>query len=300
MPVMEVPPVVRAKALAAGASEWLDGLPDLVAGLERAWAIRVGRVFGDATEALVAEAVADDGTAAVLKLMVPGDGEAARREIAVLRHCAGQGCATLLRADAERGALLLERLGPSLHDLALPVGQRHEILCAAAQRVWRPAPDLGLPSGREKAEWLAGFVAASWEELGRPCRRAAVDHALACAGRRARAHDPARAVLVHGDVHEWNALAAGDGFKLVDPDGLVAEPEYDLGVIMREDPVELLAGDPMARARWLAERTGLDATAVWEWGVVERVSTGLLGTEVGLQPVAGQMLRAAEAVAADD
>ncbi len=299
MLVIDVPPVVRAKALAAGASGWLDGLADLVTDLERAWAVRVGPVFGDATEALVAEAVTEDGTAAVLKLLVPRHDEAARREIAVLRHCAGDGCATLLRDDVERGALLLERLGPSLHDLARPIGQRHEILCATAQRVWRPAPNVGLPSGRDKAEWLAAFIEATWEELGRPCRRAAVDDALACAERRARAHDPARAVLVHGDVHEWNALAAGDGFKLVDPDGLVAEPEYDLGIVMREDPVELLAGDPRARALWLAERTGLDATAVWEWGVVERVSTGLLGTKVGLQPVAAQMLRAAEVIALD-
>lgn len=28
-----------------------------------------------------------------------------------------------------------------------------------------------------------------------------------------RAHDDERAVFVHGDVHEWNTLAAGDGFK---------------------------------------------------------------------------------------
>jgi streptomycin 6-kinase len=45
---------------------------------------------------------------------------------------------------------------------------------------------------------------------------------------------------VHGDVHQWNALEAPadveQGFKLVDPDGLLAEAEYDLGVIMREDP----------------------------------------------------------------
>ena len=52
---------------------------------------------------------------------------------------------------------------------------------------------------------------------------------------------------------------------------------------MREDPLE---GDLHERARWLAHRTGLDATAIWEWGVVERVSTGLLGTSVGLQPIA--------------
>ena len=101
-------------------------------------------------------------------------------------------------------------------------------------------------------------------------------------------------MLVHGDVHEWNALEAGDGFKLVDPDGLLAEPEYDLGIIMREDPLE---GDLHERARWLAQRTGLDEKAVWEWGVVERVSTGLLGTRVGLQPVARQMLAAADELA---
>jgi streptomycin 6-kinase len=66
---------------------------------------------------------------------------------------------------------------------------------------------------------------------------------------------------------------------------------------MREDPVQLLRGDPRARAQWLATRTGLDPIAIWEWGVVERVSTGLLGTLVGLQPVARQMLAAADRVA---
>ena len=110
-----------------------------------------------------------------------------------------------------------------------------------------------------------------------------MDYALACARRRGDAHRDETAVLVHGDVHQWNALEADDGFKLVDPDGLLAEAEYDLGIIMREDPLD---GDLPERARRLARRTGLDACAIWEWGIVERVSTGLLGTQVGLQPVA--------------
>ncbi|HEX6221602.1 MAG TPA: hypothetical protein VF115_10955 [Acidimicrobiia bacterium] len=42
---------------------------------------------------------------------------------------------------------------------------------------------------------------------------------------------------------------------------------------------------------------GLDPIATWEGGVVERVSSGLLPTEVGLQPIGGQMLEAAEYVA---
>ena len=291
-----IPDVVRRKAIGAGAGAWLDDLPLLVASLEEEWSIAVGDSYYDSTEAFVAEATCEDGTPAVLKLIVPRSADAAQNEITVLRLTGGKGCARLLRDDAARGALLLERLGRSLHQLALPIRKRHEILCSTAARVWRPAPESGLPTGAEKGRWLVDFISATWEELDHPCSERAIDYALTCAKRRIDAHRDERAVLVHGDVHEWNALEAPDGFKLVDPDGLLAEPEYDLGIIMREDPVDLLDGDPHERARWLAARTGLDVTSIWDWGVVERVSTGLLGTKVGLQPVARQMLAAADTV----
>jgi streptomycin 6-kinase len=295
--VVDLPRVVRNKALAVGASSWLDELPGLVAAFEEEWAISVGAPYDGATEAFVAEATLDDGTAAVLKLVMPSPDHAVLHEIAVLRRTNGEGCPQLLRDDELRGALLIERLGRSLSELALPLDERLEILCSTAARVWRPAPDCGLPTGAEKGRRLADFITTSWEELDRPCSERAVEYALACAARRVRAHDDERSVLVHGDVHEWNALEAGAEFKLVDPDGLLAEPEYDLGILMREDPRELLHGDPRERAQWLAERTGLDPVAIWEWGVVERVSTGLLCTRVDLQPGGREMLAVADRVA---
>ena len=282
-----------------GAHQWLDDLPSLIVAIEREWSITVGPVYADATEAFVASATGADGTPAVLKLVVPRDGAHAANEIAVLRLAGGQGCARLLRADEERGALLLERLGRSLYDLGLPVARQHEILCTVAQRVWRPAAESGLPTGAEKGRWLADFITVTWAELDRPCAERTVDYALSCVEHRIAAHDDERAVLVHGDVHAWNALEAGGGeFKLVDPDGLLAEPEYDLGIIMREDPVELMTGDPYDRAAWLAHRTGLDAGAIWEWGVAERVSTGLLLTRIDVQPIGRQMLDAADRISA--
>jgi streptomycin 6-kinase len=294
----DVPAAVRAKAAAAGAQGWLDDLPGIVAGLERDWGCTVGRSYGDATEALVAEATLADGTPAVLKVLVPRAENQARSEITFLELAGGRGCVALLRSDLERSALLLERLGPSMSDLRLPLAQRLEALCAAACRVWRPAPGAGLPTGAAAGRRLAAVITRLWDELGRPCSERAVAYALDCAQRRVTAHDPERAVLVHGDVHQWNALRSGDGFRLVDPDGYLAEAEYDLGVLMREDPAELLAGDPHDRSRWLARRCGLDETAIWEWGVVSRVETGLVGLQVGLQPVAGQMLEVADRVAA--
>src|SRR3954454_17915346 len=270
--MVDVPDVVREKARAVGADAWVDELPALVASLETEWQIAVGRAYRDSTEAYVAEATLDDGTPAVLKLLVPRDGDAAAHEATVLRLAGGDGCPRLLRDDVTRGALLIERLGRPLHELRMPVDRRHAILLAAAHRIWRPAPDCGLPTGAAKALWLSEFISRLWDELDRPCSERAVDYALACAKRRGDAHRDETAVLVHGDVHQWNALEAGDGFKLVDPDGLLAEAEYDLGIIMREDPVELLHGDAHERARYLAARSGLDVTAIWEWGVVVRVS----------------------------
>jgi streptomycin 6-kinase len=295
--MIQVPEVVRQKAFAVGADRWLDDLPLLVARLEQAWGIAVGAAYSDSTEAFVAEAICEHGTPAVLKLLVPRSGDAAENEIIALRLTDGEGCVRLLRDDARRGALLLERLGRSLYQLGLPIRRRHAILCSTATRVWRSAPDCDLPTGVEKGRWLADFIMATWEELDHPCSERAIDSALTCAERRVNAHRDERAVLVHGDVHEWNALEAGDGFKLIDPDGLLAEPEYDLGIIMREDPLDLLDGDPYERARWLAARTDLNPTAIWEWGVVERVSTGLLATKVGLQPVGRQMLAVADRLA---
>lgn len=292
--MIEIPDVVREKARVVGAEAWIDELPLLIRTIEANWGITVGRAYRDSTEALVAEAVCDDGRQAVLKLIVPRDADAVARETAVLQLAAGEGCAQLLQADVARGALLLERLGRSLYELQLPMRRRHEVLVSAASRIWRRAPEAGLPTGAAKAQWLAEFVADMWDELDRPCSERAVEYALACAARRRDAHRDETAVVVHGDVHQWNALEAGAEFKLVDPDGLHAEPEYDLGIIMREDPLD---GDLHERACWLAKTTGLDETAIWEWGVIERVSTGLLGTRVGLQPVARQMLAAAERIA---
>jgi streptomycin 6-kinase len=295
---LRVPKAVANAAAACGADEWLRDIPRLVAELEALWSVSVERPYPDATEAFVAEVSLGNGTPAVLKLRIPHD-RAARDEITTLQLAEGRGCVGLLRHDTARGALLLERLGPSLYELGRPLTQRLEVLVSTVATVWRPATGSGLPTGADRARRLADFVSTQWEELGHPCTEAAVEHALACALRREAAHDDERAVLVHGDAHQMNALQVPGRatFRLVDPDGLLAEAEYDLGVMMRNDPMELLDGDPWARAHWLAERCGLDATAIWEWGVVERVTSGLRSTLIDLQPLGRQMLLVADRLA---
>lgn len=295
---LEVPDLVRRRAIAAGETAWLERLPAMLASLEAEWGFRALEVLSGGSEALVVTVTLEQGTPAVLKLMMPRQDDSARHEFTALRLAGGAGCAQLLGADEAIGAMLLERLGPPLSALGLPAARQREVLCDTARQVWRPAAGFGLPTGAEKGRWLAEFIASEWEGLGRPCSERAVEYALTCVERRIAAHDDERSVLVHGDIHENNTLQAGSGFKLIDPDGLLAEPEYDLGVIMRGDMVDAETSDPMLPALWLAERSGTDPRATWEWASVERLSTALVCTKLDYQPYGRDLLAWAEAAAA--
>lgn len=203
--------------------------------------------------------------------------------------------------------MLLERLGPQLVELGLPVDEQIEAICATLLEAWAPPPeDAGLVTGAEKARDLAGFIEAAWRELGEPCSARAVDMACRFAETRGRAFERETAVLAHGDAQAWNTLLVPgqdlQRFKFVDPEGLVIERAYDLGILMREWGAELLAGDPAAlgvrRCRQLARRTGVAPEPIWQWGFIERVSSGLLVLKLGLDDEAREFLAVADAWAA--
>lgn len=115
------------------------------------------------------------------------------------------------------------------------------------------------------------------------------------------AYSPNNSVLVHGDAHADNALLV-DGetlrCKFIDPDGLYAEKACDLAVPMRDWSHELLAGDTVRRGRarceLLAELSGVDERAIWQWGFIERVSTGLVMLEIGMKSEGSEALAVAD------
>jgi streptomycin 6-kinase len=302
---IQVPDAARRKALALGEAgvAWLAGLDGLVRDLAGEWALWIGRTLPGGSEAVVAEARTADGQEAVLKIAIPGLDPTAS-ELRTLLAAQGRGYARVLRHDWARSAMLLERLGPQLAELGLPVDAQIEAICTTLLEAWAPAPDGVLfQTGAEKAKSLAGFIEATWRDLGKPCSERTIDMALRFAAIRGRAFDPATAVLAHGDAHAWNTLlVAGGGprrFKFVDPDGLLIERAYDLGIPMREWGAELLAGDPAAlgqqRCRLLARLTGVAPEPIWQWGFIERVSTGLLLAKLGLDRPAHDFLAVADA-----
>ncbi len=133
-----------------------------------------------------------------------------------------------------------------------------------------------------------------------------VDRALDYAERRSAAFDPRGCVVVHGDPAPQNTLqtresrnGAPNGFVFVDPDGFVGDPTYDLGVILRgwgELVVADLGQAPETAwrlCRSIAARADADEQAVWEWGFLERVSTGLYAWSFGARDLARPFIESA-------
>ena len=283
---IDVPELVRRRAMSNGDAgrRWLDSLPDVVASLAERWNVTIGTPFDSGTAGYVAEAVDRSGRECVVKIAMPLDTDehdAFVRSVTAHRLAAGRGCVVVLDVDTDVLAMLMERLGPNLADLGFSVDRILETVARTLTTFWRPIEaGHSLPSGADKARWLADYIESTWTRLGEPCSRRVIDRAVDYCDRRADAFDPAEAVLVHGDAHGWNTLDAGDGtFKFVDVEGIRSEPAHDLGVLMREYNESLLDGDTARRTReraeLLAHRCDVDPTAVWEWGFIERVSTGL-------------------------
>jgi streptomycin 6-kinase len=301
---LDLPLEVRRRAMATGgaAQAWLADLPALAADIARDWGLTLGATLHGGSAAYVAQARTATGGAAVLKVQMPVE-PAFENELEPLLLAHGRGYVRVLRHDRARRAMLQEPLGRRLSDLGLSIDAQMQAICATLRQAWVPAtPQPWLNTGAEKAAWLTKFIGELWEELGRPCSQRVIDQAAAFAQARAAAYDPERSVLVHGDAHASNTLEALDwagGFKLVDPDALFGEPAYDLAIPMRDWSAELLAGDPLAlgRARCtrLAALSGLDPEPIWQWGVIERVSTGLFLMKLNAEAEGREMLRVSEA-----
>jgi streptomycin 6-kinase len=292
--MLDIPDEVRKKVIADGNAAWLDELPSVVESLAQQWSVTIGATLRGGHAAFVVEATLADGTAAVLKVGVPGTRRDLTFEATALRLAGGDGCASLLRDDLDRGALLLERLGAAMYEVVADPATRHDMMCDVAAQLWRPVgPEVDLPTGADLAREYSDLLPRLWEDTDQACSEATVEDALACLQRRGRAHDDRHAVLVHGDVHDLNVLQAADGtFKLIDPGGLRAEPACDLGTIIRCNPD---AGDDLhTRTMRLAAHTGVDATAIWEWGTIHRVIGGLYSRKIGFQPFGDLLLAQAD------
>jgi streptomycin 6-kinase len=215
-----------------------------------------------------------DGTPAVLRLGPVGDPEFAL-ELDAAEWFGGRGAVGVLEIDRSRGAVLLERAlpGTRLRDLW---PDDDEAATAAAAGVmaalWRP-PVAG----------TAFPTVQHWGRLLEPGSRAAGVFFSLC-------DSTADPVVLHGDLHHDNVLRSGyDNWLAIDPKGVVGEPAYETGALMRNPFPGLLDADDPARvlrrrADQLAELLDLDVARIRGWAYAQAVLAGVWSVNDGEDP----------------
>ena len=299
--LQRLPEIVRRRAELQGDAgvSWIEALPDITGRVLARWDVVPTEVLSGGSEALVILG-RRDGKDVVVKIGPPPDCDCVR-EARILTLAKGRGFVELYDVDEADNALLLEKLGARLSESGLSDAERLSLLVGAMRRTWISLEDhADLMTGGAKAEWLAEFIESTSKALGEPCKRNGITTALDFCQERAAAYQAEGSFLVHGDAHDDNALFAADGsVKLIDPDGLYAEPACDLATIMRDWSRSLLSGDPLVlgieRSETLASLAGVSELSVWQWGMMERVSTGLLLLKLGSENEGRDMLAVAEA-----
>ena len=298
----------RLKHLGTEGAAWRASLAETIARLQHQWTLSVGKVLRGGSEALVMEAWNAPGDELVIKLLLPAIAEPGQTEALqnnerrVLQSAQGRGYVRLLDADAATGAMLMPRLGPALGQVESNSDTQQRVLCETLKKAWLgPTEGLNLQSGAQKARWLRTLIIDLAAKHAQYISAETLSIAVDFTHRRERAHDQAHKVLVHGDPHPLNALRDRDGgYVMIDPDGLYAEAEYDMGVVMREWSNELLqsATSPInlgkSRCERLARLSGTQPLAIWQWGYIERVSTGLYTLELDMPDYGKPALQVAD------
>jgi streptomycin 6-kinase len=272
--MFEIPEKFRQDRIAMSGEEavaWLDRLPGVLAECERRWGISIGPPFNLSFN-YVAPAVRADGTQAVLKVCSLSDEFPQQPE--ALRLVDGHGMVRLLECDPAEEIMLLERLMPGTFLRNVENDEVSTSIAASIMRkIWCPVPEKH--PFKTVQGWGKGFERLRQRYGGGtgPFPKALLEKAETLY--RELSASMAEPVLLHGDLHHENILAAErEPWLAIDPKGLVGEPAYEVGAWLRNPMPQLLdmpqPGRILARRiDQLAEELGFDRARLRDWGLAQ-------------------------------
>ncbi len=253
---------------------WLKDLPNLVEEFEQKWSITVGPPFPNLSFNFAAPATRLNGVRVVLKACFPSDDFGSEAE--ALRLYRRNGAVELINSDKERGVLLIEYATPGtlLSELE-DDDEATQIAANIMRKIRRPAPkqhkfptigDWGKGFGKMRSHFNGGSGPFPPRLLDRAERLFAELEA-----------SQSEPVVLHGDLHHFNILAATrEPWLAIDPQGVVGEPEYEVGALLRNPMPELgtrtgLREISERRINILTDELGYDRERLIGWGLSQAV-----------------------------
>jgi streptomycin 6-kinase len=253
-------------------ADWLDRLPRRVCDLAAEWELRFDGAPMHGYGSLVVPVAEADGRCSVLKASYDGDEEGLHEALG-LQLWDGDGAVRMFRADPRRRALLLERLDAGRDLDALPVLEACAVVAGFYPRLHRPAlPQLQRLSGFVD-RWTMRLAALP---VAAPVPRRLVEQAVAL-GRDFVTDTDTDAVVIHGDLHYQNVLAAErEPWLVIDPKPVAGDPHYEVAPMLWNRWEEAVAcGDVRTAVRrrfhTIVDAAGLDEDRARDWVIVREL-----------------------------
>ncbi|WP_252503833.1 aminoglycoside phosphotransferase family protein [Sporosarcina sp. Marseille-Q4943] len=205
---------------------WLQSLECKVNSIAENWGLTLESPVTNLSYNYVVHVTDQNNDPYILKMGVPGFDFT--NEIRTVQHYDGQGCAVLVKADAEQGAMLLEKLQPGT---MLSTETDEEVVIQNFCHVWkqirRPLPiDGDFPT---VLDWATAFTKyqGNFKENDGPIPnewvKTANDYLHEIQ------HSSADNELLHGDLHHENILFSSErGWLAIDPKGVAGSPYFDV------------------------------------------------------------------------
>ena len=224
--------------------KWLQSLEANVTHIAEEWGLTVESAVTNLSYNYVIHVIDQNGNPYILKIGLPGFDF--NNEIRTLQFYNGEGCAKLVKADAEKGAMLLEWLQPGT---MLCTETDEEVVIQNFCNVWkqirRPLPGAGdFPTVLNWATAFANYQ-SNYAANDGPIQNEWVE--MAAAYLHEIQQSSLESELLHGDLHHENILFSNErGWLAIDPKGVAGSPYFDVVSFMinhlftKPDPEALL------------------------------------------------------------
>ncbi len=282
----------------------MDNFEDLADRLEvyaRQWKIEFTSKKIETPSSILAFGVlAESRWPAVLKLIKPRSDE--QKAGRWLEYHAGRGAVNLFKMD--EGALLLEQVIPGTELVELvragKDGEATRQICRVIELLCGGFKGgVANPEGFKSVEdWGKAFTRNSRTILTAKIPVELLDRAESLYHELCESQGPRR--LLHGDLHHYNVLLdANQGWRAIDPKGVIGEMAYETGAMLRNpDESPEFYADPRtlkSRVRIICQSLGLEEKRVLGWCFAQAILSVIWSIEDwGVEVEIGSTLRLAE------
>lgn len=240
----------------------MDDLWAIARSLAERWQLTLGDELAGASCSLVISASERRGREVVLKL--PEIHAEEKDSWPVSRAFSQHGGVEVLEGDEESGAVLMPRLRPgtNLAETDLDDLERVEI-CASLILKLRQSP---LVATMAMERWLKELFDFEGDDLVKEAQDIA----------RFLLQTTTDPVLLHGDLHHYNILADGNGWRVIDPKGIIGDRAFEIVGYMRNPWFGPHRAEAMkARLMRFSELLEDDPYRLWAWSFVQTLLCSL-------------------------